>query len=47
MNLRARINEELAKSNFDFFFNFMENTRKIQLWFLSRNGTVRSRKYEN
>ena len=42
--LRARINEELAKSNFDFFILFMKNTRKIQLWFLSKNGAVHSRK---
>ena len=30
-----------------FFFNFMKKTRKIQLWFLSRNGAVRSRKYKD
>ena len=30
--LRARINEELAKSNFDFFFQFHEkNTKKLNL----------------
>ena len=30
-----------------FFFNFMKNSRKIELSFLSRNGAVRSRKYKN
>ena len=27
-----------------FFFNFMKNSRKIELWFLSRNGAVHSTK---
>ena len=42
--LGPRLTKSTENRNSIFFYYFMKNTRKIQLWFLSRNGVVRSRK---